>query len=305
MSEPDQASLDASFEHCREVARARAGNFYYGMKLTPEPKRSAIYAVYAFMRACDDLADEADARAGADAARAEIDAFRGELDRVLAGERIDGAFWPAFAHVLNTYPIDPADLHHMLDGQAADMTVHRYATFDDLYRYCYNVASTVGLVCISVWGHEEGGDSGDETRTLAEQRGIALQLTNILRDLAEDAGAGSGGGGRGRVYLPAEDFERFGYTEADLQAGTVNAAFDEFMAFQIERARSYYAMSEPLERRLTPDCRATSWAMMRIYRGLLDRIAEAPRRVLRERIRLSKPAKVGIAARAAWKRSWS
>lgn len=293
--------LRRSFAYCRRVARREARNFYYGLKLTPEPRRSAVYSVYAFMRACDDLADEPGtlwAEPGAAAALSRLEAFRGQMEAVLdaapdsgaaAALGADAPFWPAFRHVVHTYGIERAHLHAMLDGQRADLAGTRYRTFDDLHGYCYKVAGVVGLVCIRIWG--AGGDP--VARQLAEHRGIALQLTNILRDLAEDAG-------RGRVYLPEEELERFGYPREALLAPRGDANFDELMRFQIERARRYYDMSSGLESRLDAPCRATCWALGRIYRDLLEKIAADPRRVLRGRVRLGRLHKLGIALRAAW-----
>lgn len=294
--EADRFTLDAhasaSLVYCHQVAKKRARNFYYGLKLTPEPKRSAVYAIYAFMRACDDMADEAgDARA----AQREIDSFRAKMEAVLNGDGPlpEGKIWPAFRYVTRRYSIDPQYLHDMLDGQAIDLVKDRYETFEQLYDYCYKVASVVGQVCIDIWGHD--GQPG--VRKLAEHRGIALQLTNILRDLAEDAG-------RGRVYLPKEDLEQFGYSADELIAGKLDERFDRLMRFEIERAWSYYEMSATLERHLEADCRPTSWAMMRIYRGLLERIETRPRRVMQQRVRLGSLQKLTIAASAAWKKSW-
>ncbi|MEX0655249.1 MAG: phytoene/squalene synthase family protein [Phycisphaeraceae bacterium] len=289
-------AVRASFDHCHRVTRKHARNFYYGLKLTPEPKRSAMYAIYAFMRACDDLADDADPRQrNADDVLARIEAYRRTMQQVLDAP-LDaplppGAVWPAFQHVTHHYPIDPAHLHAMLDGQRCDATRDRYASFDELYQYCYKVASVVGFVCLAVWGH----DGGRQAMKLAEYRGIAFQLTNMLRDVAEDAQ-------RGRIYLPMDELERFGYPPDALLAGRADAHFDRLMVYQIERARSYYQMSATLERHIDPDCRPTSWAMCQIYEGLLDRITQQPRRVLTTRVRLSSFAKLRIALAAAYRR---
>ncbi|MFW6336995.1 MAG: phytoene/squalene synthase family protein [Phycisphaeraceae bacterium] len=305
--EPASPSLAASFAHCHAVTRQQAKNFYYGMRLTPEPKRSALYAVYAFMRACDDLVDQpvdregGEVQAETDAAavairRRRVEAFRAELDQVLRGGPMPpGMMWPAFAHVVHTYPVEGKHLHAMLDGQLADLEPTAYRTFDELYDYCYKVASVVGLVCVSVWG-----DDGDPAvPELAEHRGIALQLTNVLRDVKEDAL-------RGRVYLPREDLDRFGVDPATLrgEGGSPPAAFVDLMNFELDRARAYYRKSAGLESHLDPACRATCWAMMRIYRRLLDKIAADPTRVLRQRVSLSPPRKAYLAARATWKRTW-
>jgi len=299
-SVPASPRVAASLAFCERIARTKAGNFYHGMKLTPQPKRAAIYTVYAFMRACDDLADDTDADATAQR-RASIETFRAKMDHAIALARdsrgddesldtTEPSVWPAFIHVMRNYPIDPADLHHMLDGQRADLDTHRYQTFDQLRGYCYNVASTVGLVCVAVWGTIPQADAA-QVRKFAEQRGIALQLTNILRDLCEDAQ-------RGRVYLPAEDLERFGVTPEALAAGMPTPDFDRLMAFQIERARGFYAASADLDRLITPNCRPTSWAIMRIYEKLLDKIERDPRKVLQGRVSLSLPTKFGVALRA-------
>jgi phytoene synthase len=307
-----------SLRYCHRVTRRHARNFYYGLRLTPEPKRSALYAVYAFMRACDDLVDEpvndqssAAPTSGAIIQRglAKIEQFRSQMQQVLDGGDLPApgnpgnpgnpgapgspgdSPWPAFRYVVRQYPIDPAHLHAMLDGQMLDLTSPKYLTFDQLYDYCYKVASVVGLTCIAVWGH-----CGDPAVTkLAEYRGIALQLTNILRDLVEDAQ-------RQRLYLPAEELNRFGYDPRKLMRREPDAAFDRLMTFQIERARGYYEMSSRLEQYLDPQCQGTSWAIMRIYRGILERIAEDPRAVLKQRVRLGAFTKMAIALRAHLRR---
>lgn len=297
-----------SFSYCEHVTQARARNFYYGLKLTPEPKRSAIYAIYAFMRACDDLVDDAldeappvrsqlpastatQHEASVSEALARIETFRATMEQVIAASPGDplpqGQMWPAFAHVMRTYPIDPKHLHDMLDGQRCDLKQDRYETFEELYDYCYKVASVVGLVCIAIWG----SDGDPAVRQLAEYRGIAFQLTNIIRDVAEDAQ-------RGRIYLPLEDFDRFGYSPEQLIAGKPSPGFDRLITYEIERAASYYEMSATLDKHLAPCCRATNWAMTRIYRGLLRRIGRRPRKILTQRVRLSNFEKATIAMRA-------
>ncbi len=297
---PLTAEQRASFAWCHDLTRRRARNFYYGLKLTPEPKRSAVFAVYAFMRACDDMADAVPGGADAwrasvgrdrDAALARIERFRAEMDRVLAARDDEplppAPFWPAFVHVVRRYGLPAEHLHAMLDGQRCDLLHTRYRTFDELYDYCYKVASVVGLVCVRIWG-----DDGDPSvRQLAEYRGVAMQLTNILRDVAEDAR-------RDRIYLPQEDLERFGVSERRWLDRRPDENYDRLMTYQIERARGYYDMSASLERHVSPDCRATSETMMRIYRGLLTRIADDPRRVLTRRVRLSSFRKLGIALSA-------
>ncbi|QQE11570.1 squalene/phytoene synthase family protein [Planctomycetota bacterium] len=299
--------VEQSFAHCHHVSKTRAKNFYYGMKLTPEPKRSALYTIYAFMRACDDLADEpldesphtptSDPRP--EVRRERINVFREQMQKIVDNPHAplpDDPSWPAFNYVMQTYNIDPAYLHSMLDGQIADLTQHRYETFDDLYNYCYNVASTVGLTCTAIWGFLPHTDMCENLK-LAEYRGIALQLTNILRDLAEDAE-------RDRIYLPLDELNEYGLTEDALLSLVPSPEYDRFMNFQIERAYDYYNKAVDLETKLYPDCRGTCWAMMRIYRGLLDQIAVNPRRVLTDRVRLSTPSKLTIMLAAKFKKKY-
>ena len=282
----------ASYRHCRAVARRAAGNFYHGMRLTPEPKRSAIFALYAWMRQADDHAD------GGRPPRACLDAlkqFQGDTHAAVdpATPLPDGALWPAVRDLVQRYRLDRCHLDAMLDAQRDDALGRSYGDFDGLYRYCYRVASVVGLCCVRVWGDD--GHAG--VKKLAEYRGVALQLTNILRDVAEDAG-------RGRVYLPAEDLDRFGYPAAGFRERRADEAFHRLMQFQIERARSYYDMSASLERHLSPDCRATSWAIRDTYRRLLERIAARPEAVLTRRVSLPLMTKLGVVTRAMVKQRW-
>lgn len=291
-----------SYTACRAVARSRAGNFFHGMKLMPRAKRAAMYAVYAWMRLADDLADEA-GRATDKAQR--LEAFRRQTRAVLNSAGLvapvlpeHAPFWPAICDTLQQHQVNAADLDAMIDGQLQDQTRLRYDAFTELYDYCYKVASSVGLVCLSVWGYAGGA----ATRKLAEQRGLALQLTNILRDLVEDAH-------RDRLYLPVEDLARFDLNADSLLNllrsrrgdGAVDDRVRRLIAFECQRAAGYYAASAPLEARITPDARAACWTMMRIYRGLLTKIERDPEAVLRRRVSLSKPSKLIIALRALWR----
>jgi len=296
--------IAASLAWCHTLTRSYARNFYYGLKLTPEPRRSAMYVVYAFMRECDRLADTEDVAATGDddveRRAAALAGFREDMVRALpnGGPLPDGPLWPGFRELMRRYPIRTEQLHEMLDGQQMDLDAATYHTFDDLYRYCYHVASVVGLVSIEVWGYE----GGEQTRQLAEWRGIALQLTNILRDVVEDARGG-------RVYLPADELAEHGLSlhsladPADLLADHARrAGFERFMRSQLKRARGYYDRSQPLEPQIERACRPSCWALMRIYRGLLDQIDRDPLRVLRERVSLSPRAKAAIGLRAMAKR---
>lgn len=262
--------------------------------MTPEPKRSSIIAIYAWLRLCDDLVDNVAAGNPLEASR-RLEAFADQTDRALddAAERPAGALWPALRATVRRYDIPRGYFHAMLEGQRSDLGPVAMRDFEALYRYGYRVASVVGLTCVKIWG-----DDGDPAvAKLAEYRGVALQLTNILRDVNEDTRAG-------RVYLPADELARFGVTAEELAAGQGGAAFMRLMQFQIERARSYYEMSAPLERHLAADCRATSWAIMRTYRVLLERIAANPERVLHRRVALPLRTKLAVVGGAVMKRKW-
>lgn len=284
-------SLEQSQHYCEQVSRQRARNFYYGMKLTPGDKRFAMYAIYAWMRLADDLADAAGPE-NDDAARSKsLDAFRATtmaaIDSNGGGQLPEHELWPAFIDTVKRYDIPRQYLSDMIEGQMMDMRVKRYATFDQLYDYCYKVASVVGLTCIEVWGY----DGGDETRRMAEHRGIAFQLTNILRDVREDAG-------RDRVYLPAEDFDVFELTPSMFLFGVQNDAMAG-IGKTVERAAEYFRGSAELDKRVHRGGKACLWAMTGIYRGIFEKIQHDPASVLRDqRVRLSSMRKGWIALRA-------
>lgn len=257
-----------------------------------------MYAVYAWMRAADDLAD---ADAPEELKREQIELFqRASHIAVDTGQAPTDApdvhrdMWPAVAKTFKDYGVPVAYLDDMIAGQLLDQSKKNYETFDELYSYCYKVASTVGLVCITVWGY----DGREETRLMAEQRGIALQLTNIIRDIIEDAE-------RGRVYLPTCELQEYDIDIDRLIADGPDERFDKFIRFQVERAESYYRKSMGLERFIDPECRPTSYALMRIYHCLLSRISRDPRRILDGRVKLRKRRKMLIALNAMWKRTWS
>ena len=288
------ATLADSRAYCRQLTKEQAKNFYYGLKLLPEPKRSAMFALYAWMRLVDDLADEEDGRTVGQRLR-ELESWRAQTHRILDGGRADDGdrtatreLWPAFAEMVRQYRMPRHLFDDVIAGQRQDLQPEPFDTFDQLHTYCYRVAGVVGLASIYIWGFEGGAD----TEALAVDRGVAFQLTNILRDLREDAG-------RGRTYLPAADLARFGVSETDLRGPSASQPFLELMRFQIDRAEGYYATSAPLEDRIQADSRPTLVAMTQIYHQLLKRVAEDPPRVLRERVSLSLASKLMIAWRAA------
>ncbi len=282
-------TLEDSHRYCRKVTRESARNFYYGLKLLPEPKRSAMFAIYAYMRQVDDIAD--DAESGSLHQRiTRLEDWRRRTHAALRGDGAEGGndgIWPAFEEVGMRVALPASLFDEMIAGQLQDMNPIAFETFAELEKYCYRVAGVVGLVSLRIWGYEGGA----ATEELAIARGVAFQLTNILRDLKEDAG-------RGRLYLPREELAAHGLTPEELVNGEGGELFDRFMRFQIERAESFYEKSVALEMRIEPDSRATLHAMTEIYHGLLKKMAADPRRVLRERISLSLLHKLRIGWRA-------
>jgi len=269
-----------SYRYCRRVARSRARNFYYSFVLLSRPQRDAMCAMYAFMRYCDDLSDEPGAT------RAAIERWRAELDEALAGRFTGHPVWPAFHHAVRQFGIPHEYFREMIDGVASDLEPRRIETFDQLHRYCYQVASVVGLTTVHIFGFDSPA-----ALPLAEKCGVAFQLTNILRDIREDAGLG-------RVYLPAEDLRRFGVPAEDLRAGKRSPAFLELMRFEAARARACYDESRPLLGLVRRPSRPSLWALIEIYSRLLDRIERSGYDVFARRIRLPAWEKAAIVLRA-------
>jgi phytoene synthase len=277
---PGPQCVEESFAYCEQLARRAAANFYHAFRLLPAEQRRAMCALYAFMRVADDLADEP---GPTPTKRAALVVWRQQLADALSGV-YQHPLHPALHQTVLRYGVSPAHLDAVLDGVCMDLDTDSYETFDDLYGYCYRVASAVGLSCVRVWGA-----SGSEADSYAEAAGIAFQLTNILRDLAEDAG-------RGRVYLPQADLRRFGYSVDDLRAGRRDDRFRALMRFEAERAYSYYQSAAPLPALLPPAGRAVFLVMMRTYRGLLDAIVRRDFDVFSSRVRLSHLHKLWLAA---------
>jgi len=279
--------LAESLDYCTRLTKQAARNFYYGLKLLPEPKRSAMFALYAYMRLADDIADAEDGRSPEQRER-DLEDWRAQTRAALAGEPVSNhPMWPAFADLSRRYKLTPDLFDDVIAGQEQDLRPEVFEHFEQLEQYCYRVAGVVGLASIRIWGYE----GGEETERLAIDRGVAFQLTNILRDLREDAAGG-------RIYLPREDLRIVGVTEEDLLSGRGGERFLDLMGRDIDRARSYYHRSAALESRVHHDSRPTLIAMTEIYRGLLDKIAADPMRVLRERVSLSLLSKLRIGWRA-------
>jgi phytoene synthase len=270
----------AAYRYCEDVTRLRAGNFYHGIRLLPAPRRAALCAVYALARKVDDVADGP--LPNAEKLRL-LEDVREELRRLGAAD--DDPVLVALADAASRYPIPVEAFDDLLDGAAMDVSGTDYATFADLLVYCRRVAGSIGRLSLGVFEAEERERAGRH----ADDLGVALQLTNILRDVREDLE-------RGRVYLPAEDLERFGCTLSPLE---VSGPVADLVRFEAERARGWFARGLrllPLLDRRSAICVA---AMAGIYRRLLDRIERRPELVLRERLSVPGWEKGWVAVRAA------
>ena len=275
--------LAESFKQCRRIARAEARNFYYGFRLLPRQKHEALCALYAFMRWVDDISD---APGEGEAKRQGLELARHTVDRVASGDVSGPVILPALAHTLATYEIPRGYLDELIAGAQMDLDARSYRTFEDLRLYCHRVAGIVGQCCVRVFGFED-----PRALELADRLGLAFQLTNILRDVAEDSL-------RGRVYLPAEDLERFVCTAGDLKASPLGAAAREMLRFEAERAREFYAEGAALVPLIHEDSRAALWALARIYGGLLGKMEARDYDVTSARVRLSASEKTWILLRA-------
>ena len=251
-------TLDKSYAFCRRLSRRSGSNFYQGIKILPRKKRRAMEALYAFMRHTDDIVDappgQADSlNATIDRRRKQLHRWRTALENALSEEdllfadsdrpsmpsiteadSIADSLLPALVDTVKKYHIPAEYLFAVFDGVEMDLDRHRYETFDELKLYCQRVASAVGLACIHIWGFRgQGTTEGDAAFEAAWQAGIALQLTNILRDLKTDAAADC-------VYLPLEDFRSSGYSIEELKNDVVNDAFNRLMRLEIDRAKQFY-----------------------------------------------------------------
>ncbi len=284
--------LRAAYSVCRHIARSAAKNFYYGFLLLPHRKRNALSAVYAFMRHADDLSD--DPSIPAEQRRAKLDEWMDALRRVVAGERTDDPVLFALADSQKHFNIPLDLLEKLVHGTemdvpaAADGRLPRlqYETFNQLYDYCYHVASVVGLVCIRIFGYRD-----PRAEKLAEEIGVAFQLTNILRDVKEDAGLG-------RVYLPREDFARFGVDIQSLTNASAPASLRPVMELEALRARGYYRAADELLPLIDDDSRAALWTLVEIYRRLLEKIIARDYDVFSQRVSLSAAEKLQVMAKA-------
>ncbi|MYH40232.1 MAG: phytoene/squalene synthase family protein [Chloroflexi bacterium] len=280
--------LRDAYDHCRLITRTHARNFYYAFLTLPAAKRRAIYAAYAFCRLCDDIADsEMPATRRRELFADTRRRLRGLLD---ADEAPPHPIFDALADTARRYRIPVGYFEEILEGVEMDMTQSRFGSFDELRTYCYKVASVVGLVCIEIFEYDDA-----RARDYAIALGIGMQLTNIIRDVREDAEMG-------RIYIPADEMAAHGYSEEELVRGVANEPFLRLMRFQAERAREHLREGRRLLPLLSGRSRACPAVLHDIYAAVLDRIEGGGFRVFDGRIGLSTREKLLIMGRT-WTRS--
>jgi len=290
-----------AYSVCRSIARSAAKNFYYGFVVLPRRKRNALSAVYAFMRRCDDIAD--DNTLSLNDRHNKLADWLNKVHRALAAQPTDDPVLLALTDAQRTYQIPVGLLDQLAYGTAADLDhsqqepvanaplAARYQTFEELRQYCYGVASVVGLVCIKIFGYRDPA-----AESLAERCGLAFQLTNIIRDVKEDVAMG-------RVYFPQEDLAQCGLSPADLAAPQIDVnRIRPLLAMEADRARECYGAAEELIPLVNEDSQPALWVLISIYRGLLEKIASNQYDVFSERVRLTVPEKLTIMGKGILKR---
>jgi 15-cis-phytoene synthase len=288
-----------AYSVCRHIARSAAKNFYYGFLVLPKEKRNAISAVYAFMRRADDISD--DPSLSPQQRLEKLNEWVSAPRSVAAGGPTDDPVLFALADSQKRFNIPLDLLEKVVLGTAMDVPWGndipggatpqlQYETFDQLYDYCYHVASVVGLVCIRIFGYRD-----PRAEKLAEQTGVAFQLTNILRDVREDAQMG-------RVYLPREDFARFGLDSHALTNGSAPEALRPVLEFEALRARGFYRAADDLLPLIDEDSQPALWTLVEIYRRLLERIIARNYDVFSGKVRLSTMEKLSVLGMGFWRR---
>ncbi|MCS7012076.1 MAG: phytoene/squalene synthase family protein [Chloroherpetonaceae bacterium] len=259
----DPQKLAFAYEYCRTISWKHAKTFYFATHFLPAQKRPPVYAVYALCRYVDDLVDRSEEGRKAltkEKIAALLNQWRTDLELCYSGVILDNPIMLAWYDMLQRYAIPKSLPLELIDGVCMDLAVSRYQTFEELYVYCYKVASVVGLMTSEIFGY-----SSKEALSYAVKLGIAMQLTNILRDVGEDAR-------KGRIYLPLEDLARFNYTEEDLFRSVLDERFIALMKFQIARARRYYDDADAGIPLLSKDSRLAVRVSSVNYRKILERI---------------------------------
>ena len=287
ITELKDSKLQWAYSHCRDVTRKHAKTFYMATRFLPYHKQRSIFAIYGLCRYLDDLVDEAEdlvnqKKIGKHEILNRLEMFRIELISTYRGVEHNHPILYSFADVLNKFNISLELPLTLLEGVKMDLDKSRYQTFDELYEYSYKVASVVGLMTSEVFGYDN-----PKALNHAVDLGIAMQLTNILRDVGEDLG-------KGRIYLPKEDLDRFNITEEELFERKLSENFVEMMKFQIDRARMYYESAGEGIEMLSKDSRLPVVLAKENYRRILNKIEENEYEVFNQRAYLNSTEKLSI-----------
>jgi phytoene synthase len=277
----DQNMQSSDMQYCLDKCESSNSNFVTAFKLMPPERRAGLYSFYAICREVDDVADNPDATV--DSKTRALEAWRLEIDACYENK----ATHPAtriFQQAVNQFAIPKQHLVDLLDGVSMDLNISRYETFDDLYKYCFGVASAVGMVCTYIFGCKN-----KQSLDYAEALGLAFQLTNILRDVKVDLE-------NDRIYIPQEDLRSFSYSEEELAAGVMNRNFEQLMYFQYQRANKFYEKARRLLPKQDRDALLPSRLMTSYYRALLERICAKKFNVFNQRISLPKIFKASMFA---------
>jgi 15-cis-phytoene synthase len=287
---PAESQLVVAYSVCRSITRAAAKNFYYSFLVLPKTKSQALCAVYAFMRRCDDIAD--DTTIPAAERQQKLAAWLDALHRAQAGHPTDEPVLLALTDTQHRFSIPASLLDQLAYGTAMDVidvksdetsaSLLQYKTFEELCSYCYRVASVVGLVCIRIFGYNNSA-----AEKLAEQLGLAFQLTNIIRDVKEDLEMG-------RVYLPEEDLAKFNVTPEDFRTSQNSPQVRSLLELEAHRAREYYLAADELIPMVDEDSQPALWVLSTIYRNLLEKITRLQYDVFTQKVRLTTREKLVV-----------
>jgi len=293
IDEVQDEDLRKAYSHCRSITRSHAKTFYLATRFLPNEKQRSIFAIYGLCRYVDDLIDESEdlitmSKINAADARPIMDDFQRKLEEAYVTKHSDNLILLAFSDTLKNFDIPMKYPIELMEGVCMDLHTNRYQTFDQLYGYCYKVASVVGLMTSEVFGYDDPKAIGH-----AIDLGIAMQLTNILRDIGEDLE-------RDRIYLPKEELELFGLTDQDLFNHVIDSRFMDFMAFQIARTRQYYASADLGIAMLSPDSRLPVILARMNYSRILDVIERNTYQVYKHRAYLTTSQKLKILPKAWW-----
>jgi 15-cis-phytoene synthase len=279
-------TLSAAYERCRQLHARHGRTYYLATLLLPRWKRRHVHALYGFTRYADEIVDDLDSTLDGPAQAAALAAWGEGFFAGLRGAPCADPVLPAVLHTVRAFDLDVGDFERFLHSMAMDLTVDGYATYTDLLGYMEGSAAVIGTMMTPIL---EPADPA-AVREPARQLGLAFQLTNFIRDLAEDSG-------RGRVYLPAEDLDSFGVRRSDLAAPVASPAVRELVAFEVERARGHYRAAEPGIDLLAPSSRPCIRVAFELYGGILDEIEEAGYQVLDRRVAVPRRRRLGVAGR--------